>query len=138
MTFELEIETLTLGGRGLGRHAGKAVFVPGTAPGDRIRCRITRSHRHFDEAEAVEMLSPSTLRRQPPCPVFGLCGGCQWQHLPYEIQVGWKERLFKEHLLRAGVVPARPRPSIERLPPRDLHRLGPLNWQAHAQSAPMP
>jgi 23S rRNA (uracil1939-C5)-methyltransferase len=104
MTFDLEIETLTVGGRGLGRHAGKAVFVPCTAPGDHVRCRITRGHRHFDEAETVELLVPSGLRRQPPCPVFGLCGGCQWQHLSYDTQVGWKERLFREQLLRAGVV----------------------------------
>lgn len=104
MTFELEIETLTLGGRGLGRHTGKAVFVPNTAPGDRARCRITRSHRHFDEAEAVELLVPSGLRRPPPCPVFGRCGGCQWQHLPYDSQCEWKERLFRDQLLRAGVV----------------------------------
>jgi len=105
MTFELEIETLTLGGRGLGRHAGKAVFVPYTAPGDRIRCRVTRSHRHYDEAELVELVLPSALRRQPPCPVFGLCGGCQWQHLPYEVQANWKEQLFREQLQRAGLVP---------------------------------
>jgi 23S rRNA (uracil1939-C5)-methyltransferase len=103
MTFELEIDALTLGGRGLGRHLGQAVFVPGTAPGDRIRCRVTRQRRQFAEAELVDLLRPAPQRRLPPCPVFGRCGGCQWQHLPYAVQAHWKERIFHEQLLRAKV-----------------------------------
>ena len=103
MFLELEIETLTLGGRGLGRHDGKAVFVPFTAPGDQVRCRITRSHVQYAEAELCTLLQASPLRRTPPCPVAGSCGGCQWQHLPYVEQARWKEQLFHEQLLRAGV-----------------------------------
>jgi 23S rRNA (uracil1939-C5)-methyltransferase len=103
MVVELTVETLTVGGRGLGRHEGKAVFVPLTAPGDRARCRIVRRHRHYDEAELLELLQPAPERRPPPCPVFGQCGGCQWQHLPYGEQAAWKERLFAETLTRAGV-----------------------------------
>ncbi len=104
MIIELSIDTLTVGGRGLGRHDGKAVFVPLTAPGDRVRCRVVRRHRHYDEAELLELLQPAPERRVPPCPVFGRCGGCQWQHLPYDRQMAWKERLFAETLSRAGVV----------------------------------
>ena len=96
MDIEMTIDTLTIGGRGLGRHDGKAIFVPLTAPGDRVRCRVTRRHRHYDEAELIELVVPSDTRRKPPCPVFGQCGGCQWQHLPYAVQAGWKERLFSE------------------------------------------
>lgn len=103
MFLELDIDTLTFGGRGLGRHEGKAVFVPGTAPGDRVRCTTVHDRRQFIEAELVEVLEPSPVRRLPPCPVAGSCGGCQWQHLPYDEQLRWKERLFHEHLLRAGV-----------------------------------
>lgn len=106
MVIELTIDTLTVGGRGLGRHEGKAVFIPLTAPGDRARCRIVRRHRHYDEAELLELLQPAPERRTPPCPVFGRCGGCQWQHLPYGEQAAWKERLFAETLLRAGVASA--------------------------------
>lgn len=104
--LELTIDALTIGGRGIGRADGKAVFVPLTAPGDRVRCRLIRRHRHFDEAELIEVLTPAASRREPPCPVFGQCGGCQWQHLPYIEQVQWKERLFAEALLRAGVAGA--------------------------------
>lgn len=106
MLIDLTIDTLTLGGRGLGRDQGKAVFVPGTAPGDRLRCRVTHSRTHYAEAELVELLQPSPLRRTPPCAVFGHCGGCQWQHLPYPVQAEWKERLFREQLVRAGVATA--------------------------------
>lgn len=100
---KLAIDKLTLGGRGLGRHQGKAVFVPGTAPGDQAACRIVRRHRHYDEAELIELLEPSPERRIPPCPLAGTCGGCQWQHLPYSVQLGWKERLFAEQLQRCGL-----------------------------------
>jgi 23S rRNA (uracil1939-C5)-methyltransferase len=103
MFLDLSIDTLTLGGRGLGRHEGKAVFVPYTAPGDLVRCRVTRSRSQFDEAELCEVLQPSSLRRTPPCPVAGDCGGCQWQHIPYDEQHHWKERLFHDQLIRSGV-----------------------------------
>lgn len=106
MLLELEVETLTFGGRGLGRHNGKAVFVPGTAPGDRVRCRVVKDRRQFSEAELCELLVPAEVRRTPPCPVAGSCGGCQWQHLAYAAQLQWKERLFREQLARAGVAPA--------------------------------
>ncbi len=106
MMLDLQIDTLTLGGRGLGRHAGKAVFVPGTAPGDRVRCRVTRSHSQYAEAALVALLEASPERRSPPCPVYGRCGGCQWQHLPYAVQAEWKQRLFSEQLLRSGVAPS--------------------------------
>ena len=106
MNIELTIDTLTIGGRGLGRHDGKAVFVPLTAPGDRARCRVLRRHRHYDEAELVELIAPGAGRREPPCAVYGQCGGCQWQHLPYGEQIGWKEQLFGEVLMRSGVAGA--------------------------------
>lgn len=103
MLLELEIETLTFGGRGLGRFEGKAVFVAHTAPGDRVRCRVTQNRRQFAEAELLDLIEPAPVRRVPPCPVAGVCGGCQWQHLPYKEQLRWKEQLFHEQLLRAGV-----------------------------------
>ncbi len=98
----LEITALTHGGRGIGRYDGKAVFVPLTAPGDQITCRVLREKKNFIEAELVEVASTSTARRNPPCPYFGQCGGCQWQHLPYQQQLFWKERVFADQLVRNG------------------------------------
>lgn len=117
MFLELEIDTLTFGGRGLGRHNGKAVFVPYTAPGDQVRCQVIHERAHFVEAQLCALLQPSPLRRAPPCPVAGSCGGCDWQHLPYDEQFRWKEKLFHEQLLRSGVaarealLPIAPAPS---------------------------
>jgi len=100
MTFDVSIDTLAYGGSGVGRIDGKALFVPLSAPGDRLRVRIARDHKRHSEGEIVEILEPSPLRRQPPCPVFGDCGGCQWQHLPYEAQCRAKEEIFADTLRR--------------------------------------
>lgn len=97
---ELEITSLVHGGRGLGRHEGKAVFVSMTMPGDLISCRVVTSRRRFIEAELLEVVEPSALRCQPPCPYFGACGGCQWQHIPYPEQLRWKEKIFADLMVR--------------------------------------
>jgi 23S rRNA (uracil1939-C5)-methyltransferase len=108
---ELTIESLAYGGHGLGHHAGKVVFVPFTAPGDQVRCRVQREKKRYAEAVVDEILSPAPDRRTPPCPVFGECGGCQWQHLPYAVQLIWKSRIFRSILERqAGIDPSLVRP----------------------------
>ncbi len=109
----LHIESLVYGGNGLGYHDGKVIFVPRTAPGDRVACRVTKSKKRFAEARLVEVLEPSEERCPPLCPVFGECGGCQWQHLPYAVQGAWKERIFADLLLRqTGVEKTRIRPLV--------------------------
>ena len=106
MIVELRIDSLAFGGNGVGRLDGKAIFVPLTAPGDQIRCRIVRDKGRWAEAELVEFVQPAPERIIPPCPVFGLCGGCQWQFHPYEGQAQWKERIYRDLLQRqAGVSP---------------------------------
>ena len=110
---ELTIESLVFGGNGIGRFDGKAIFVPLTAPGDQIRCRIVRDKGRWAEAELVEILQPAAERIIPPCPVFGVCGGCQWQFLPYNEQAKWKETIYRDLLQRqAGVAPEKIRPIV--------------------------
>lgn len=101
---EITIESMTYGGAGVGRLDGKAVFVPMTAPGDRVTFRTVKEKKGYIEGERVELKEPSTLRREPPCPVYGDCGGCSWQHFPYEEQVKLKETIFSETLWRLGTV----------------------------------
>jgi len=101
---ELDITALVHGGRGIGRHDGKAVFVPMTMPGDRVNCRVVKSKRRYVEAELSEIVAPSPLRREPPCPFFGSCGGCQWQHLPYQEQTRWKDKIFSDLMIRSKVI----------------------------------
>lgn len=101
----LRITGLANGGAGLARHQGKVVFVHDTVPGDLVRVRLRREKKRYLEAHLVEVLEPSTVRRQPPCPVAEECGGCQWQQLPYQEQLIWKERLFRDTLIRHCGVP---------------------------------
>ncbi|PLY12321.1 MAG: 23S rRNA (uracil(1939)-C(5))-methyltransferase RlmD [Desulfuromonas sp.] len=100
MSYELRIDALAFGGRGVGRHQGKAVFVPYTAPGDLIRCRSVREHKRYNEGVLVELLMPGAGRVTPRCELFGRCGGCQWQHLDYPRQLEAKRQLHLEQLQR--------------------------------------
>jgi len=93
--IELTLEKMAYGGRGLGKLDGFVVFVQGAIPGDRITARIHRKRRDYAEAVMVELLSPSPDRQEAPCPYFGYCGGCQWQHVTYERQLAYK----REHVL---------------------------------------
>ncbi|HEX2767868.1 MAG TPA: class I SAM-dependent RNA methyltransferase [Geobacteraceae bacterium] len=100
----LKIEKMAFGGAGFGHLNGKACFVPFTAPGDSVRIRITKEKRSYLEGEMVELLEPSERRITPPCPVFGTCGGCNWQYLSYTDQLAEKEEIFAELLWRSGRV----------------------------------
>ncbi len=113
--IELEIATLTNLGSGLGRiplaatpdvapdsGGGWVVMVPFTLPGERVRARVFRNHRNFSEADLVEVLTPSPHRIAAPCPLFGRCGGCQYQHFTYPKQLEWKRRQVAELLQHLG------------------------------------
>lgn len=98
--LEIEIEKLSFGGDGIGRHEGLVYFVPFSAPGDRLRIRVLEKKKNFARAEIVEILNPGSSRIQPPCPVFGRCGGCTWQHVSYEEQLRQKQQIVEEQLRR--------------------------------------
>lgn len=80
---EAEIEITALGARGdgIGRADGAPVFVPFTAPGDRVRVRLGTKRGDGLAGEVLDWVQRSADRQEPPCPVFGRCGGCAWQHL---------------------------------------------------------
>ncbi|MGZ5553941.1 MAG: TRAM domain-containing protein, partial [Chthoniobacterales bacterium] len=82
--IELQIEDIAFGGKGVGRLNGKAVFVPFTIEGERVSARIVREKKQFAEAELDQVLEPSPHRVAAPCPYFGRCGGCSYQHMTYE------------------------------------------------------
>lgn len=106
-TIELDIENMSFGPAAVGRIQTPdnprplVVFVRGAAPGERVRAKLTKSQKSYWEAELVEVLKPSSDRQTPPCPVFGKCGGCQWQHLNYPAQVRAKEQILIHQLNRA-------------------------------------
>jgi 23S rRNA (uracil1939-C5)-methyltransferase len=104
--FELGIDNLGHDGRGVGRVEGKAVFVSGALPGERVRARQTGRNRHFDEAETIEVLEASPQRIVPRCPHFGVCSGCVLQHLDQDAQIAAKQNVLLENLARIGHVEA--------------------------------
>lgn len=100
--ISLRIDRLAYGGRGVGRHNGFVVFVPDTAPGDRVRARLWRVKPGYAEADLLGVEVPSRLRTAAPCPHFGPCGGCVWQHLTYAAQAAAKEAIVRESLAHLG------------------------------------
>lgn len=105
--FEIAIDDLSHDGRGVGRRDGKAVFVAGALPGERVRARQTAKSRHFDEAAAFEVLEASADRVAPRCAHFGTCGGCVLQHLDEAKQIEAKARVLIENMARIGHVEPR-------------------------------
>ncbi len=99
---EVRIEKLVYGGDGLAHIGTQAVFVPFAAVGDQLRVQITEVERNYARGVITEILTPSSSRRTPPCAHFGVCGGCQLQHLDYAAQLEAKVAFVRESLLRNG------------------------------------
>ena len=105
---EADIVDLAHDGRGVARVEGKAVFIDGALPGERVRFRVLKRRRQMDEAALVDVLVASPDRVQPRCAHFGVCGGCSLQHLAPDAQLAAKQRQLLENLQRIGnVKPAR-------------------------------
>lgn len=120
----LEITGLTHEGRGIARHQDKIVFVFGALPGEVVRAKYTQCFARFDEATTVEVIKPSPERVTPPCAHFGVCGGCQLQHVSPIKQIEFKQQFLKEQLECQAKVKA-------------LHWLPPLvgDFQGYRQKA---
>src|SRR5690606_24363948 len=100
-------------GRGIAAIGGKKVFVPGALRGETVRILRRRRHRHFDEAELLDVLEPSPQRVVPRCAVYGVCGGCSLQHLPVADQRALKQDALADTLARiGGVAPRRWLPPV--------------------------
>lgn len=94
--IKLAIEKLAIGGAGVARHEGMVVFVPQAAPNEEVLAEVTLVKKNFVEAKIIEILKPSPSRREPPCPVATVCGGCNWQHISEDEQLKQKELLVLE------------------------------------------
>ncbi len=110
--IELEITSLTNLGQGVGRVDGWVLMVPFALPGERVRARVYRNHKNYSEADLVEVLRSAPHRVEPRCPVFGTCGGCQYQNLDYEEQLRWKRRQVAELLQRMADIEAEVEPVV--------------------------
>jgi len=101
--MQLRVDRLAFGGDGIGRlEDGRTAFIAGGCPGDLVEARLDAEHKRHVNLSVVEVLEPSPDRVAPPCPYFGLCGGCQWQHIAYSAQVEAKRSEVSEALKRIG------------------------------------
>jgi 23S rRNA (uracil1939-C5)-methyltransferase len=100
--LQVRIESIAAGGAGLARVDGKPVFIKGGIPGERLVCNITKDHRSWAEAETLELLEASPDRVKPVCGIYGICGGCNLQHLDYKAQLAAKTAILKDAFVRIG------------------------------------
>ena len=123
----VRLEKLAYGGDALGRLPdGRAVFVPFGLPGEIVRVRIVEEKRGHVRAEPVEVVEPAARRIAARCKHFGVCGGCHYQHLPYESQLSAKVEILRDQLIRIGKIAAPPLSPIIASP-------DPWNYRNHIQ-----
>lgn len=103
-TLEVEIERLLPGGVGLAHAEGLTLFVSLAAPGDLVRVAVDRIQGKVGFASIIEILKPSPVRIEPPCPYFGRCGGCDFQQLTYEAQLNAKVEIIRDCLHRIAKI----------------------------------
>jgi 23S rRNA (uracil1939-C5)-methyltransferase len=107
----IRITALSLQGEGLGRLEGKIVFVPFTLPGESVEVEIKEDRKTYSRGRLIKVLEASPNRVTPPCPVFGICGGCHLQHASSSVQARIKEDGFREafrHALQMEDPPIQP------------------------------
>lgn len=101
---DLLVEDYAAEGKSLARIDGKVIFIENAVPGDRVDVRLHKNKKDWAEGTAIQFLEFSKDRVQPFCRHFGVCGGCQWQMLPYEKQLAYKARQVNDVLKRIGKV----------------------------------
>lgn len=98
------MENYAAEGRSLARVEGKVIFVENTIPGDEVDVLVLKNKKDWGEGIALHYHSYSNLRVEPFCQHFGVCGGCQWQMLPYRLQLQYKQQQVADNLKRIGKV----------------------------------
>ncbi|MDE5899904.1 MAG: 23S rRNA (uracil(1939)-C(5))-methyltransferase RlmD [Muribaculaceae bacterium] len=101
----VEISGVAAEGNAVARVDDMVVFIPFGAPGDVATIKITKKKKSWAEGRIVEVTTPSSVRQAPPCEHFGVCGGCRWQHLPYQLQLDCKRQQVADALDRIARIP---------------------------------
>jgi len=105
---KVRLESIAPGGDALGRVKGKPVFIEGGAPDETVVCCIREENKTWARAELLEITEPSPARIDAACAFYGICGGCNLQHIDYNAQIAAKAAILKSTLLRAGISPPEP------------------------------
>jgi len=129
---QVTLTSLAARGQAVGKEDGRVVFVDGGAPGDVAELEYTRVRKNHAEARIGRLVTPSAQRVTAPCPVFGACGGCQWQHVSEEAQRAAKRSFVVESLKRIGGIES---PAVEAtltpVPPYGYRNrvIHPIEWR---------
>jgi len=123
--FEFSPHKLVYGGEALGHAEGRTVLVPRALPGERLEVETLRVAKGVVHARPLHILKAAPERVSPPCPYFGRCGGCHYQHLGIEHQILWKSEIVCETLQRIGKI------SWDR--EITVHQARPWNYRNQAQ-----
>jgi 23S rRNA (uracil1939-C5)-methyltransferase len=102
--MEVKIEKLVYGGDGLAHHEGQTVFVPLVLPGELVSIAPAERKKKFVRGRLERVVEAAPERVPAPCPYFGRCGGCHYQHIPYDAQIRYKTEILRETLGRIGRV----------------------------------
>lgn len=100
------IEKFAAEGKCIARQDGRVVFIPYTAPGDVVDARVVKKKKNYIEAKVTHFHSYSDMRQEPKCEHFGVCGGCKWQHIPYDMQATQKQNQVEEQFQKIGKIEA--------------------------------
>ena len=102
----VHIEDLTHDGAGVAKVDGYPLFIKGCLPNETAEIHVLKTLKNYGFAKLINIVEPSPFRVEPPCPVFGECGGCQLQHITYEGQLAWKENMVRNVMKRIGKIDA--------------------------------
>ncbi|WP_223642873.1 23S rRNA (uracil(1939)-C(5))-methyltransferase RlmD [Planococcus sp. 4-30] len=101
----VHVEDLTHDGAGVAKVEGYPLFIPGALPGEDVVVHVLKTLKSYGFAKLIEIKQASPFRVTAPCPVFDTCGGCQIQHLSYEGQMTFKQKLVRDAITRIGKLP---------------------------------
>jgi 23S rRNA (uracil1939-C5)-methyltransferase len=116
---ECTLTSLEYGGPACVKHRDALLYVDRGVPGDTVKVRVKKMRHNFGSAEIVDMIAPSPGRVEPDCPAFiAGCGGCQWLHISYPVQLSWKEKILSKVISKTLGVRVECRPIIGMREPR--------------------
>ncbi len=139
--FVVEIDDIEQRGYGVARHEGRVIFVEETLPGEVVEAQVIKKKRSYAFAKPLRLIEASSDRVEPFCRHFDSCGGCKWQFLPYDKQLGYKQYFVKTALERIGGVPDPPINTILKAPADRLYRnklefsFSPTRWLEESEVA---
>jgi 23S rRNA (uracil1939-C5)-methyltransferase len=122
LLHSVEVTGIAAEGKAIARHGDMVIFVPFGAPGDIVDIQVTRKRRNYMEGRIVKIHGHSSMRIEPVCQHFGVCGGCKWQHLSYRHQLSFKQQQVIDHFKRIGKLDFPPPEEIVPSPETEFYR----------------